>query len=372
MCSDQTLNSGNRDGEHFDQHPTVGFTSGAFVQSLTTLDLTTGQNPGSGNGGNVTVQGLQGAGSPATTVSLDNSTISTQIFGGNAATPPGAITITAQAVNLGEGASIQTDTFGAAPAGDITLNVDMLHLIGNPIFQTKISSDSFLPNFEAGKAGDITIQGVKGPDSSATRVFLDGGTVFPTSRPAACSSPPRPRDLARTPYPQYYDHRKNIGHRQFCATSDGYDRRGPGWRHHSQRGHGGPGGGPADRRPIILLNHQRERLFGKTGNITIQGLTGDGSPALHVTLDGAIITTATSGFSADVLSGNITITAKTLDASTTVIGTTSSSVTPAGDTTVNVDTLEARHSSLFSDNFGGKTGSITIQGSWAMGVRRYT
>ena len=80
-----------------------------------------------GDGGTITIQGVTGAGSPATSVSLlDGGTISTEISGGRAATPPGAITITARTLALFDAGSIAADTHGAAPAGDITLNVDTL------------------------------------------------------------------------------------------------------------------------------------------------------------------------------------------------------------------------------------------------------
>ena len=80
-----------------------------------------------GKAGNITIQGVDGAGSFADTVSLDNSHITTIIFGGNAATTPGAITITAQALALQDnGLGIRADTNGAAPAGGITLNLDTL------------------------------------------------------------------------------------------------------------------------------------------------------------------------------------------------------------------------------------------------------
>ncbi len=78
-----------------------------------------------GNAGTITIQGITGSGSPAATVSLDATDISTEIVGGTAATPPATITITAHTLALANAASIDADTFvGAAPAGNITLNVE--------------------------------------------------------------------------------------------------------------------------------------------------------------------------------------------------------------------------------------------------------
>jgi hypothetical protein len=86
-----------------------------------------------GNAGHITIQGITGAGSPAATVSLDSSSISTTIVGGSTATTPAAITITAHTLALANQALILANTFGAAPAGDITLNVDTL-TVGNSGF----------------------------------------------------------------------------------------------------------------------------------------------------------------------------------------------------------------------------------------------
>ena len=86
----------------------------------------TSVSAGGGNAGNVNVHGLGGKGTAANVITLDSSTISTEIFEGSAATTPGTITITAHTLALANGAHIGADTNGAAPAGDIALNVGTL------------------------------------------------------------------------------------------------------------------------------------------------------------------------------------------------------------------------------------------------------
>src|SRR5206468_1797172 len=57
-------------------------------------------DPGAGSAGKVTIQGVGGPGTAATNILLRDTTISSRIFGGTAATTPSAITITADSVVL--------------------------------------------------------------------------------------------------------------------------------------------------------------------------------------------------------------------------------------------------------------------------------
>ena len=139
--------------------PLSAITSNSWLQDAT-----------AGHAGTITIQGIAGSGTPAATVSLDSSLIETGIFGGSAATPPGAITITAQTLALTNAGTVGADTHGMAPAGDITLNVDTL-MVGD----ASIGSSSWLQNTTAGKAGNITIQGVTGAGSLAAHVRVEGG-----------------------------------------------------------------------------------------------------------------------------------------------------------------------------------------------------
>ena len=96
-----------------------------------------------------------------------------------------AISITAEDVALSNGVLITADTHGTAPAGDITFNVDTLTtkaganiVLLNPpddlgtFNGNLIASDSRSPDFGAGPAGRITVQGLGGPGTAAKSVTL--------------------------------------------------------------------------------------------------------------------------------------------------------------------------------------------------------
>ena len=85
----------------------------------------------------------------------------------------GDVTITAHALALANQAIIRADTFGVAPAGNITLNVGAL--TGSPI--SAITSNSWLQDATAGGAGTITIQGIAGSGTPAATVSLDSSLI---------------------------------------------------------------------------------------------------------------------------------------------------------------------------------------------------
>ena len=94
--------------------------SSSFLFDFVSLDSA------AGNAGTITIQGINGSGSPAANVSLlDFTGINTLTVGGSTANTPATITITAQKLTLAN-AVIAADTFGAAPAGNIALNVGTL------------------------------------------------------------------------------------------------------------------------------------------------------------------------------------------------------------------------------------------------------
>lgn len=94
------------------------------------------------------------------------------------------IAVTAEAVELTNGAYITADTQGTAPAGDITFNVGTMTTRAgvnrvplNPndndiVAGNLIASDSWSLNSDAGPAGNITIQGIDGQGTAATSVLL--------------------------------------------------------------------------------------------------------------------------------------------------------------------------------------------------------
>ena len=195
--------------------PLSAITSNSWLQDAT-----------AGHAGTITIQGIAGSGTPAATVSLDSSLIETGIFGGSAATPPGAITITAQTLALANAGTIGADTHGAAPAGNIALNVGTL-----TVGDARITSDSWLQDATAGNAGNITIQGVNGAGSPADNVSVEGGVSSISTITTADLGRERGHDARH-----YYDHRANAGPSQGVHGSRDA-RRGASRGYHVERGY---------------------------------------------------------------------------------------------------------------------------------------
>lgn len=121
------------------------------------------REPTGGQAGSVTITGIDG---PAQNVSLNNSTITTEIqTAGAPGTPPAKINISSQAVTLTDGASITAKSTGAAPAGNI--NVDAGTLTMNPGTSITASTSG------SGNAGNISITAsdhvtLSGPDTKVS------------------------------------------------------------------------------------------------------------------------------------------------------------------------------------------------------------
>ena len=195
--------SGSNRGEVTISASTVLLENGAAIQSESTT----------GNAGSITIQGVDGEGSAASAVSLDNVTISATVSGGSAASVPADIRITGENVTLSNGTHISANTSSAAPAGNITFNVGTLNtkagpnrlLINqdapisdpadkppDPNFPTGvlIESNSTSATADAGKAGNVTIQGVKGLGAAANSVTLDDATIATTISAGAAGTTP--------------------------------------------------------------------------------------------------------------------------------------------------------------------------------------
>ncbi len=104
-----------------------------------------------GKAGNVEIQGLAG---PAGTITLDNATISTTVASSKPSITPANITITATDITLSNGTTINANTLGTAPAGDIVLKAAFIQAN-----DATFSSTSSL----SGPAGSISFEG---PDST--------------------------------------------------------------------------------------------------------------------------------------------------------------------------------------------------------------
>ena len=128
-----------------------------------------------GDAGNISIQGVIGSGSPAANVSLDNSNISTRMFGGTSSNTPANITIAAHAVTLSNDAAITASTSGNAPAGNIELVTQQLTMTPD----SAITSNALEGGGTTGKAGSVTVTG-----AGSAPTTIAGGTSRPRARRA--------------------------------------------------------------------------------------------------------------------------------------------------------------------------------------------
>ncbi len=152
-----------------------------IAQNLITSDSLS-LDTDAGSAGRITLQGLEGVGTAATSVILKDTSFSTRIFGGSAHSRPGAITLTTKSLLLtnddfpdaqGSGAATMvTTSLGPAPAGDIAINVDVLRINVNhdetPIegaHRVFLNTPSVSAEDTAGPAGALTISGLR-PEST--------------------------------------------------------------------------------------------------------------------------------------------------------------------------------------------------------------
>ena len=302
---------------------------------------------GLGQGGNVTVQGLQGAGSAADSVTLstgaaittqtigferagdvaittgslklDGSTITTQTFGPGRG---GDVRITAGALQLDNLSGISSFTldlfgFGGVVGGDISLSVGTLTLAGGSL----IHSQSTLGG---GQGGNVTIQGLQGADSAADSVALSGGSqVLSDSLESGAGG-------------QVSIATKSLTMDEFATINS------------STFGTSGGGNIVVGVQQLSLsggatitsktISADENAAAGST--VTVQGLGGPGSKADSVTFSGpnsGIITDTFGG----ARPGDIAVHARTLNL-------TSGAVVTAGDT------------------FGSKAGNVTVEADSAM------
>ena len=355
-----------------------------------------------GHAGAITIQGATGKGRAATNVVLDNATISAAIHGGNAASTPGSIAIMADTVMLNNGTFITANTFGAAPAGTITFNVGTLtvngaggpirlqvvpeSLITGPIFSQTgvlIASDSTSLDAGAGRAGQITIQGVHGAGSIARSVSLEdtilhtrvfGGTA--DTMPAAITITADSVVLSGL-----------SGRPQIYTTTNGAAPAGTvAFNVNTLRANVNPDGSfiPAARSRLVFIGSPSEKpdsTGGPAGAVIISGPGPESTdPAKLVATSNTEIDTFAVGGSRASTPAPIIITADTAALSNrTTFVTTSNGAAPAGIIVFNVDTLRVNVNPdgtpitnadrVFLNspgsgpgNTGGPAGTITISG----------
>jgi large exoprotein involved in heme utilization and adhesion len=121
----------------------------------------------SGRGGTVTISGIgPGPTDSAKLIALNNTEVSTSVFGGTATTRPASITMTADTINVTNSPKINTDSAGRAPAGQIALTAKTLE-----IDRGTVSTSSS----GAGSGGPIAIRASEGV------LFQNGSTITASS-----------------------------------------------------------------------------------------------------------------------------------------------------------------------------------------------
>ncbi|MGE3153220.1 MAG: filamentous hemagglutinin N-terminal domain-containing protein [Nitrospiraceae bacterium] len=304
------------------------------------------------------------------------------------------ISITAEAVELQNGAYITADTLGTAPAGDITFNVGTLttqaggnRIPLNPndndiVAGNLIASDSRSVNANAGPAGNITIQGIDGPGTAATSVLLRDSSI---SSRIFGGSPGATRSAI------------TITADSLVLTNEGLPGGGGAATIVANTIGPAPAGNialnvntllanvNADETPIegarkvfIVTSNNPGSTAGPTGNITISGIRPESTDAANlVALNNIAISAGADGGTATTPPGNITITTDTLSLANDagiLTATFGEGPPPAGTIAINVNTLRAQirpdgtpvnglpQSFLASVSLSGQAGDITISG----------
>ncbi|MBD0305795.1 MAG: filamentous hemagglutinin N-terminal domain-containing protein [Nitrospiraceae bacterium] len=362
--------------------PTIRLENGATIKS-TAADI--------GSAGAITLQGFEGR--PAANVLLDNATVSTTISGGMESSTPGTISITADKVTLTNGTYITADSQGAAPAGNITFNVDTLTMTGGPkrlqivpddlitdptFSRTGVlmESTSRSPEVEAGKAGQITIQGIAGQGSAARSVSLEDSTI--NTRVFGGTAATTPAAITITADSLALSDQSTI-----YATTNGAA---PGGNIelnvNTMRSNVKPDGTLIEGGAVFIggPSESSEATGGAAGAVTISGQGPESTdPAALIALNNTEIDTFVVGGSATA-PAPITITADTVALSNqTLLVTTSSGDAPAGNIALNVNTLRSNVNpdgtpiqgvdgvffqtpSNSADSTAGAAGSVIISG----------
>ncbi|MCS6294938.1 MAG: filamentous hemagglutinin N-terminal domain-containing protein [Nitrospira sp.] len=402
VMNDSALSANNASPPAGPSTATIG---GTVIISASSVRLENGSliqanAANAGSAGTITIQGVDGNGSAAASISMNNATVTAIASGGSPSSIPGAITITADTLTLANGTSIRSDTYGAAPAGNIAFNVDTLTsnagsgrvLLNPPIDDDTvngnvITSSSRSVDTGAGPAGSITIQGAGGPGTSAKNVTLKdtslntnifGGSAM--TSPSAITITADSLLLTNEVYPN-----DEGGAATLFTTSLGAAPAGNiALQVNSLRVNVNPDGTPIADAHRVYINSPGSG-FGTTGGpagtITISGIGSQ--PTTHanlIALNNVSLSTAVEGGTAALAPGLITMTADTI----TLTGATgifafTSSAAPAGNITLHTNNLLANVTSdgsfingqpqsfisslsISPDSSGGRAGTVTISG----------
>jgi filamentous hemagglutinin family protein len=144
----------------------VSLMGGSSIESFSQMHNFT---PGLGQGGNVTIQGLEGAGSAAESVTLSGDSSLSSVTSGSG--DGGRVAITSKSLTMdGAATTVKAETSGVGRGGDIVVSVQHAHLSGGArIFPQTNSSD-----INAQPGPTLTVQGLEGAGSMADSVVLSG------------------------------------------------------------------------------------------------------------------------------------------------------------------------------------------------------
>ncbi|TKB59021.1 MAG: filamentous hemagglutinin N-terminal domain-containing protein [Nitrospira sp.] len=145
---------------------TVSLMGGSSIESSSQMHNAT---PGLGQGGNVTIQGLEGSGSAAESVALFGDSSLSSVTSGSG--DGGRVAITSKSVTMdGFATTVASRTEGVGLPGDIVVSVQHANLSGGATITTLSgSTDS-----NASEAATVTVQGLGDPGSMADSVALSG------------------------------------------------------------------------------------------------------------------------------------------------------------------------------------------------------
>jgi hypothetical protein len=311
-----------------------------------------------GRAGTITIQGITGPGSPAKTVSLDDSAIATR-SGGTIATTSGDIIIAADSAALSNKAVMKATSLGAAPAGSIMLHADTLCAnvtpeetrIRGPQRRVFIQSASTGLEPTAGPAGDVTISGLgMATTDAAARIALHNTTVSTAVSGGTAATAPSAITMTADTVALSGTETPAAPGTNIAATSAGPAPAGNIALHvNTLRVNENPDGtrirGVDGGRPVWLQSPSTslERTAGPAGNITISGLNPETTdPAALVALNVTRFNTRASGGTEATPQSEVKITADTLTpVSGSEVAARSDGAVPAGNIALHVDTLRA-------------------------------
>lgn len=151
-----------------------GGVGGDLVLNVGTVSLLGGSSiesssQGVGQGGNVTIQGLEGTGSAAESVTLSGDSFLSSATAGSGA--GGRVAITSKSLTMeGAATTVKSETTGVGRGGDIVVSVRHANLSGGATIKTLTFSNE--DNAPAG--GSVTVQGLSGEGNMADSVALSG------------------------------------------------------------------------------------------------------------------------------------------------------------------------------------------------------